>query len=180
VLDLNKQGDGNRKFILVEMDENICQSVTVPRLTRVIEGYTKNNDDANKEKVPGLGGGFRFCRLGEPLFDEAGNIRGSVTFSDLAAHIYFTETGSPLPKRAKAESPLLGVHNGRAVYLLYNGVLGDKKPEGGNVLTGDVLQSLPSHAGAKVVYGEACRLGSSRLQAGQITFKQIPYQIKVD
>ena len=72
------------------------------------------------------------------------------------------------------------MHEGRAVYLLYNGVLGDKKPEGGNVLTGDVLQSLPSHTGPKVVYGEACRLGGSRLQAGQITFKQIPYQIKVN
>jgi len=31
-----------------------------------------------------------------------------------------------------------------------------------------------------VIYGEACRLGGSRLQAGQITFKQIPYQIKVN
>jgi hypothetical protein len=27
------------------------------------------------ESVEGLGGGFRYCRLGEPLFDERGQIR---------------------------------------------------------------------------------------------------------
>lgn len=180
VLDLNKEDSGKRRFILVEMDEKICQTITAERLRRAVLGYTVDKDKRQKQKIPGLGGGFRFCRLGEPLFDEAGNIRAPVSFSDLAAHVYFTETGSPLPRRAKAESPLLGVHEGRAIYLLYNGVLGDKKPDGGNVLTGDVLQSLPSHAGPKVIYGEACRLGGSRLRAGRITFKQIPCQIKVN
>ncbi len=72
---------------------------------------------------------------GAGLFDEAGNIAGEVCFGDLAAHVFFTETGNPIPKRPsphpnplpKGEgtqySPLLGVHQGRAVYLLFNGVL---------------------------------------------------------
>jgi hypothetical protein len=30
-----------------------------------------------------------------------------------------------------------------------------------------------------VVFGEACRLGAARLKREGITFRQIPYQIKV-
>jgi hypothetical protein len=127
----------------------------------------------------GLGGGFRFCTLAPSLFDEAGNIRDGVPFSDLAAHVYFTETGEPIPKRPRKDSPLLGIHSGKAVYLLYNGVLGDKTPAGGNVLTGRVLDVLPPHDGPRVVYGEGCRLSAQRLKREMMTFKQIPYGIRV-
>jgi len=34
------------------------------------------------------------------------------------------------------------------------------------------------HDGPKIVYGEACRLGAERLAAENITFKQIPYDVK--
>ena len=47
-----------------------------------------------------------------------------------------------MPSEGKFESPLLGVHKGTAYYLLYNGILGDKRPNGGNVLTGPVLHRL--------------------------------------
>jgi adenine-specific DNA-methyltransferase len=174
VLDLNKADGGNRRFILVEMEEAICQTVTAQRLTRAIEGY---------KDVPALGGGFRYCKLGTGLFDQAGNIAGEVRFGDLAAHVFFTETGSPIPKRADAKTPLLGVHQGRAVYLLFNGILGDKRPAGGNVLTHDVAQDLPEHPdgkGLRVVYGEACRLGPKSLSRYGIAFRQIPFELKVD
>ena len=123
--------------------------------------------------------GFRFCTLAEPLFDEAGQIRSHVTFADLAAHVFFTETGEPIPTRASGKSPLIGVCHGVAFYLLFNGVLGDKRPAGGNVLTSAVLDSLPAHDGPKVIYGESCRLGEARLRREGITFKQVPYEIKV-
>jgi len=126
-----------------------------------------------------LGGGFRYCTLGKPLFDELGQIDPEVSFGDLAAHIFFSETGSPLPKRTDGKSPLLGVFDGRAIYLLFNGILGDKRPAGGNVLTGAVLSGLPSHEGPRVVYGEGCRLGKARLLRAQVTFKQMPYDVKV-
>jgi adenine-specific DNA-methyltransferase len=38
VLNLNKKDQGNRKFILIEMDEQIAKSVTMARI-RVINGY---------------------------------------------------------------------------------------------------------------------------------------------
>ena len=102
-----------------------------------------------------------------------------MTFGELAAHVYFAETGEPLPKRNGGKSPLLGVHNGKAVYLLFNGILGDRSFGGGNVLTNPVLKSLPAHDGPRVIYGEGCRLGAARLKREGIVFKQIPYGIKV-
>ena len=119
------------------------------------------------------------CTLAQPLFDESGTIRPEVTFADLAAHVYFTETGEPIPKRATGKTPLIGQCKGTAYYLLFNGVLGDKRPDGGNVLTGRTLAQLPPHNGPKVVYGEGCRLGAARLKREKIVFKQVPYEVKV-
>ncbi len=180
VLDLDKADGGNRRFILVEMDENICRNVAAQRLSRVAKGYTNRKVEGKPVEVPGLGGGFRFCTLSEPLFDESGTIRETVTFPDLAAHVFFVEMGAPIPKRATAKTPLLGTHNGAAVYLLYNGILGDQAPRGGNVLTREVLAELPPHDGAKVVYGTGCLLSPQRLKREGITFRQIPYEVKVN
>lgn len=181
VLALNKQDGGTRRFILVEMEEDICRSITAQRLTRAVKGYTPRGDEG-KNVVEGLGGGFRYCGLGEPLFDETGSVLGTVTFPDLAAHVFFTETGTPIPKRATGKSPLLGEHNGKAIYLLFNGVLGDKSTGGGNVLTNEILRGLPEPTtkdGFKVIYGGGCRLGAARLKREGIVFKQVPYEIKV-
>ena len=115
-----------RRFILVEMEPKIAREVTAERVRRVAEGY-KN---ANGEKVGGLGGGFRYCELGEPLFDESGKIRESVSFADLARHVYFTETGEPLPRERVTKSPFIGECRGIGIYLLFNGILGDKSASG--------------------------------------------------
>jgi hypothetical protein len=93
---------------------------------RVAEGYT----NAKGERVEGLGGGFRYCELGEPLFDENGKIRETVSFADLARHVYFTETGEPLLRERVTKSPFIGACRGLGIYLLYNGVLNDKKANG--------------------------------------------------
>jgi len=163
-----------RRFILVEMEPTIAKTITAERVKRVAEGYT----NAKGEAVPGLGGGFRYCQLGEPLFDEAGQIRPTVKFGELARHVWFTETGEPLPRERVMNTPLLGVHRGRAIYLLYNGILGDKSAQGGNVLTRAVLAELPAFDGPKVVYAAGCLLGPDRLSAYQITVRQTPYEIR--
>jgi hypothetical protein len=73
---------------------------------------------------------------------------------------------------------MLGVHEGRAIYLLYNGILKDKSVGGGNVLTGPVFEVLPNFAGPKVIYAAANRMGSRAAREG-ITFKQTPYALEV-
>lgn len=161
-----------RKYIGIELGEHAVTHC-VPRLQKVIEGEQGGISKAFNWQG---GGGFRFYRLGDPVFDESGQINKSIKFPTLAAHIWFCETKTPL--HTKADSPLLGVHNGVAYYLLFNGILGDKRPDGGNVLTSKVLSGLPAHDGPKVIYGETSRLGPESLKAKQITFKQIPYDIK--
>ena len=71
-----------------------------------------------------------------------------------------------------------GVHRGRAVYLLYNGILKDKSVDGGNVLTSATLDDLPPHDGPRVVYAAGCRFSKARLEREGITFKQTPYAIR--
>jgi len=122
------------------------------------------------------GGGFRFYRLGETVFDETGGIRAGIAYDHLAAHIFFSETGEPL--HAPVNAPLLGVHKDVAYYLLYNGVLGDKRAQSGNALTSKVLAGLPPHDGPKVIYGERALLSAARMAELQITFKHTPYDIK--
>jgi site-specific DNA-methyltransferase (adenine-specific)/adenine-specific DNA-methyltransferase len=164
-----------RRFILVEMEPKIAQDITAERVRRVAQGYT----NAKGEKVEGLGGGFRFCELGEPLFDANGQIKPSVHFADLARHVYFTETGEPLPRERVLKSPLIGECRGVGIYLLFNGILGDKRANGGNILTRAVLAQLPKYDGQKVIYCTGCLLGKDRLQAEKITIRQTPYEIKV-
>jgi adenine-specific DNA-methyltransferase len=172
VLKQNEEDGGNRKFILVEMEPGICRDITAERVRRVAGGYT----NAKGEKVEGLGGGFQYCRLSkEPLFDATGAVREDVRFAQLAEFVWFAETGTGFGK--KASSPLLGIHDGVAVYLLYNGILKDKSADGGNVLTAPVLALLPPHDGPKVIYAAASRLGATRLQRERIVFKQTPYAL---
>ena len=174
-IDLNNEDGASRRFILVEMDSRICRDLTSVRLCRVCEGYETPAGKA----IDGLGGGFRYCRLGPRVFDEQGHITPDVKFPDVARHVYFTETGEPLPRGSRRMSPLLGVYKGTAVYLLFNGILKDKSVDGGNVLTWPVIERLPPHDGPRVIYGTACRISAARRQRAAIVFKQIPYAIRV-
>ena len=101
-----------------------------------------------------------------------------MTFAQLAEFVWFAETGVGYKSKRK-KSPLLGIHEGRAIYLLYNGILDDLAIDGGNVLTGVVLDKLPKHAGPRVIYAAACRLGTPRLNREGIVFKQTPYALDV-
>ena len=165
----------NRRYIGIEMGEH-AQTHCLPRLQKVIEG--EQGGISLSVNWQG-GGGFKFLRLGEPIFDESGAINPRVRFATLAAFVWLQEAG--VPASAQFDSPLLGVHAGTAYYLLYNGILGDKRPESGNVLTGAVLRAIDEllpHAGPKVIYGEGCRLGAARLAAEGIAFRHIPYDVK--
>jgi adenine-specific DNA-methyltransferase len=131
-----------------------------------------------KDEMPGVGGGFQFCRLSEePLFTANGQVRPDVTFAQLSEFVWFKETGTGFA--GNANSPLLGIHEGRAVYLLYNGILKDKTTDGGNVLTPAIFKILPEFNGGKVIYAAAVKGGTSWLGREQITFKQTPYALDV-
>ena len=165
-----------RRYIGIEMGDHAVTHC-VPRLNKVISG----EQGGISKSVGWQGGdGFRFYRLGPPVFDEEGHIRSDIRFSVLAAHVYFSETGRPW--RGNSASPFLGLHDGRAYALLYNGILGNK----GNVLTRATLAVIRQEiarkdayfAGPLTVYGEQSRLTPATLSQQGIVFKQTPYDIK--
>jgi adenine-specific DNA-methyltransferase len=172
-----------RRWIGIEMGAHAVTHC-VPRMEKVIAG-----EQGGISASVGWtgGGGFRFYRLGAEVFDEEGRIRAGIGFNSLAAHVWFSETGvpqtaAPATDAAASATPFLGVHDGRGYALLYNGVLGDKRPAGGNVLTATTLalvrEGAGGFAGPLTIYGEATRIGTAKLKAAGILFKQTPYDVK--
>ncbi len=164
-----------RRYIGIEIGEH-AKTHCIPRLQKVIEG--EQGGISQSVEWQG-GGGFGFYILHpEPVFQANGQIRPDIKFEPLAAYIWHMETG--VGSSQTMDSPLLGVHNGTAYYLLYNGILGDRRPQGGNVLTRSILAWLQAeypHDGPKVIYGESIRIGEERLAQANVTFKQIPYDV---
>lgn len=173
VLSLNKADGQRRRFVLTEMKSSIAREITAERIRRVSEGYSRG-----RAAVPGLGGGFHYATVGKSLFAANGHINPEVTFAEMARFVWFMETGTLLASK-RPSSSLLGVHEGRAVYLLYNGILKDKSTGGGNTLTSPLLAVLPPHEGPKTVYGTRCLIRPERLRGLQLAFKQLPYELKV-
>jgi len=164
-----------RRWIGIEMGEH-AETHCIPRLQKVIEGEQGGISQAVNWQG---GGGFRFLRLGEPMFNADGSIHAAVRFATLGSFVWMQETG--LTRSGPWKVPKLGEHDGRGIYLLFNGILGDKRPASGNVLTNEVLAAIERicpHDGPKIIYGEACRLGAARLAAASVTFKHIPYDVK--
>ena len=59
ILELNKQDNGKRKFILCTNNENkICEDVTHPRIKKAILGYR----NLKKETIVGLGGNLQYFK----------------------------------------------------------------------------------------------------------------------
>ena len=93
VLDLNKEDNGNRKFILVEC-EDYADKVTAERVRRVIKGVPTAKDEKLKK---GLGGSFTYCTIGNEI-NEENMIKGKSlpSYKSLTNYVYYTATGGTL------------------------------------------------------------------------------------
>lgn len=171
VLDLNKEDGGNRKFILVEMERNIAKNITAERVKRVARGYSYKKNGGETVRVAGLGGGFEYVELGEPLFNKDGMINKAVSFEDMARYVYFTETRTNLEKK-NIKGNYLGEFGSSHYFLLFDGI--EK-----NILDRKFLKELKGKDGHKIIYADKCLLDEEVLERHQIVFKQIPYQVKI-
>ncbi len=95
VINLNAQDGGNRKFILIELND-YAESITAERVKRV-------------------GGSFDFFELGAELFDDDGFINAEVSREKLFDYVYFMETHKHFSP--SDEEFLLGVDDGIAYYF---------------------------------------------------------------
>ncbi len=169
VLNLNKQDGGNRKFILVEM-EDYAENITAERVRRVIKGYGEG-----KNAKEGTGGSFTFYELGEPIFKEDGYLNESVGTEKLCEYIWYTETRKPYSRQTEgnlaSKGYLLGTHNDAAYYFYY-------EPDKATTLDKAFLNTITVKADMYVIYADNCLLNDEFMHLNNIKFKKIPRDIK--
>jgi adenine-specific DNA-methyltransferase len=162
VLNLNKQDGGNRKFILIEM-EDYANTITAERVKRVINGY------ADKE---GTGGSFDYYSLGEPLFigDNQEELNPAIPIEKMKEYIWFSETREAYQGENKEEPNLLGVKEDTAYYFFYSN-------EDIHTLDYELLALIKTKASQYVIYANNCLLPKDYMLLKNIRFKQIPGNI---
>ncbi len=167
VLNLNRQDGGNRKFILVEM-EDYANNITAERVRRVINGYGEG-----KNAVEGTGGDFNYYELGpEMLLD--GSLNEEQPLENIRNYIYYTETNSVIDSSEVSKNRnefFLGNHDNAAYYLFY------KKSEI-TTLDFEFLGTISQKAERYVIYADNCVLPKDFLFKNNIVFKKIPRDVR--
>jgi adenine-specific DNA-methyltransferase len=162
VMKLNAEDGGNRRFILVEM-EDYAESLTAERVRRASSGYGEGD-----KAVAGLGSGFSYYELGPRLFDESGFAEDAPR-SACRSFIWYAEVGAALAAdAADADGPFLGEKGGTAYYLI-EGSFGKA-----------ALRELRRNAEAHVVYAYATTFGPEFLASRDIVFKKMPRDLPVE
>ncbi|SEA39045.1 site-specific DNA-methyltransferase [Bizionia paragorgiae] len=163
VLNLNKQDGGNRKFILVEM-EDYANGITAERVKRVAKGYGKD-----KKAVEGTGGTFDFYELGLPIFDDNQNLNEEVCTEKIREYIWFSETRTPF-KPPKEINYFLGKKDDSVYYFIY-----EKSKL--TTLDFDALELIKNKGEQYVIYADNCLLPKDFMAKNNIIFKKIPRDI---
>ena len=162
VLNLNKEDNGSRKFILIEM-ENYADDITAERAKRVIKGY--GND---KKAVEGTGGDFTYYELGQPMFLENDYLNEELPLEKIEQYVWYTETRSDYVNQE--EDYLLGTQNDTVYYFYYEK---DKL----TTLDESYLRSLKTKAEQYIIYADLCLLDKKLMDKYHIVFKKIPRDI---
>ena len=163
VLNLNKQDGGNRKFILVEM-EDYANDITAERVKRVTKGY-----GTGAKAVAGTGGAFDFYELGLPLFDENQNLNEQVGLAKIREYIWFSETRTSFSEPNK-EPYFLGKKDESAYYFIY-------EKDRLTTLDYDALELIKTKGEQYVIYADNCLLPKEFMANKNIIFKKIPRDI---
>jgi len=174
VLKLNAQDGGRRRFILIELGK-YAEAITAERIRRVITGY----GEAAK-KVSGLGGGFDYYAVGEPIFLPDDNLNEAVGTEAIRGYVAYSE-GIPATDRATPENPhspyLLGLNRETAWLFHY-------EPDRATSLDMDFLSGLrfggdigAARPGTFIIYADRCLLSAEFMRRHGIVFKKIPRDI---
>ncbi|WP_026962300.1 site-specific DNA-methyltransferase [Alicyclobacillus herbarius] len=174
VLALNKKDGGNRKFILVEMEE-YADRITAERVRRVIRGVPGAKDEALRE---GLGGTFSYFELGQAI-DPEGLLTGEhlPPYKELARYIFYTATGEEFRPEAVDESRwFIGESREYEVYLIYKP---DVEALKSLALTLEFVQGLgtPKSKKRRLVFAPARFLSDKYMEEYQIEYAQLPYEM---
>lgn len=173
VLQLNKLEGTNRKFLLIEL-EDYALNKTALRVSKVIQGFNQTE---------GTGGSFDFYELGQPLFNEDGNLNESVGVEKIRQYVWYTETQSGYKLEVMngeinktnnssliTHHSYLGTHNDTAYYFNY-------EKDGVTTLDHAFLATMKTKAEQYVIYADNCLLTKDFMTKHHIIFKKIPRDV---
>ena len=177
VLELNKEDNGNRKFILVEC-EDYANKITAERVRRVIKGVPKSKDENLKK---GLGGSFTYCTLGDEISVEK-MLTGKKlpNYETLARYVAYTATGQSPDKirKARGKDGFFYETKDRLFYLIYEPNLTFLR-SADSALNSERAERIAKQVKAKkktaVVFATHKFMGQKELKDMKILFCQIPY-----
>ena len=159
---IKKLSEKMLKTIDDEQDEYDTVTKILKDNTLIITG-----ENEVQEFKEGIGGGFQYCELSEPLFDELGLLNESITHKMLSKHLYFCEFGQALSGDI-AENTYLGEVNNVALYVFTNKVL--KKA--------DLNKIVEEKHTECVIYADRTTISDDELKKHNIAFKQLPFSVK--
>lgn len=173
VLELNHEDGGNRRFILIEMEE-YADRVTAERLRRVINGVPNAKDERLRKK---LAGSFSFFRPGKPL-DIASILSGEAmpSYLELARYLFYTATGEHFDStKVQEDAFFIGESSQYVGYLLYKPDVEYLKR---TALTLDIAKALPQREGkTRLVFAPAKFLDNDYMEEHNLKFVQLPFEV---
>jgi adenine-specific DNA-methyltransferase len=170
-----------RRWIGIEMGDHAVTHC-LPRLQKVVDGEQGGISAAVNWQG---GGGFQLdaTRVRRCSMPQTATSIPDVRFADLAAFIWMRETGTAYEPAAPPVAPCRcwACTRARAYYLLFNGILGDRRPASRQCAdqrrAGTPCKASCWHDGPKVVYGEACLPGRRTAGRRGITFRKLPHAV---
>jgi adenine-specific DNA-methyltransferase len=173
VIDLNKEDNGNRQCIMVQMTEktdiepekNICQNITRERILRAIDKFSYDS-------------GLKYYRLGIPLDAETMLAGQLPTYNQFAKYVYYLCTGENLKaeNKIKEKDFYVGEYGKQAIYLVYKQDYETLTRLALNLTLAEKIKE--QQPGKKlIVYAPSCFLDEEYLADNQIEYVGIPYNL---
>ncbi len=184
VMDLNKEGVeiGNRKFILIQLDEKIPKDHALymkPYNFRYVHQITKSRIDKVIKKFK-YQVGYTYQTLGHPI-DPKNILSGEnlPPYQDLAEYVFYLRTGThhPSPENINANTYKVGVHHNVSIYLFYEP---DNEKLKKLAVTLDWIKQInETDQNHKVIYTPELHLDEDdiELKDFKVEFVNIPYQL---
>lgn len=166
IISLNNKDGGNRKFILVEMEE-YADKITAERVKKVL-----HNKEFVGENSDGKTYSFDFYELGKPIFKDNENLNEEVGEDKIRNYIYYTETKQPLTRPQSEDAKyLLDNYQDTGYYFYY-------EKDSLTTLDNNSLGIISELQEQYIIYADICLLDEEYMLNKNIIFKKIPRDIK--
>lgn len=183
VVELNKDDGGNRKFILIQLEEEIKKQNSDGSKNPAYEAGFKWVHEITRERVKRVMGknqlsvGFTYMQLGHQI-DAESILSGALpSYKEFAKYVYYLATGKTMDdeKLINEKNYYVGKVDGQSIYLIY---VKDRERLKHLSITLEWSEKVSQRdKGRKLVYAPACFLDEEYLEKFNMSFVSIPYSL---